>query len=158
MIKFNYYSNNVDYTWYESSNIVYSECIDNDNALKTLKVVFSTGTQYQYNDVDVRDYLMFRNDQSQGKALNKYIKGNGYEYVKLENANLQEIEDEFFFRSGNGYYVENNDDSFIINDSQDNEKYKLDKPLDEDTFNMVCDILKSLDLKIKEKNGSKRED
>ena len=158
MIKFNYYSNNVDYTWYESSNIVYSECIDNDNALKTLKVVFSTGTQYQYNDVDVRDYLMFRNDQSQGKALNKYIKGNGYEYVKLENANLQEIEDEFFFRSGNGYYVENNDDSFIIKDSQDNEKYKLDKPLDEDTFNMVCDILKSLDLKIKEKNGSKRED
>ena len=158
MIKFNYYSNNVDYTWYESSNIVYSECIDNDNALKTLKVVFSTGTQYQYNDVDVRDYLMFRNDQSQGKALNKYIKGNGYEYVKLENANLQEIEDEFFFRSGKGYYVENNDDSFIIKDSQDNEKYKLDKPLDEDTFNMVCDILKSLDLKIKEKNGSKRED
>lgn len=158
MIKFNYYSNNVDYTWYESSNIVYSECIDNDNALKTLKVVFSTGTQYQYNDVDVRDYLMFRNDQSQGKALNKYIKGNGYEYVKLENANLQEIEDEFFFRSGKGYYVENNDDSFIIKDSQDNEKYKLDKPLDEDTFNMVCDMLKSLDLKIKEKNGSKRED
>lgn len=158
MIKFNYYSNNVDYTWYESSNIVYSECIDNDNALKTLKVVFSTGTQYQYNDVDVRDYLMFRNNQSQGKALNKYIKGNGYEYVKLENANLQEIEDEFFFRSGKGYYVENNDDSFIIKDSQDNEKYKLDKPLDEDTFNMVCDILKSLDLKIKEKNGNKRED
>lgn len=158
MIKFNYYSNNVDYTWYESSNIVYSECIDNDNALKTLKVVFSTGTQYQYNDVDVRDYLMFRNDQSQGKALNKYIKGNGYEYVKLENANLQEIEDEFFFRSGKGYYVENNDDSFIIKDSQDNEKYKLDKPLDEDAFNMVCDILKSLDLKIKEKNGNKRED
>lgn len=158
MIKFNYYSNNVDYTWYESSNIVYSECIDNDNALKTLKVVFSTGTQYQYNDVDVRDYLMFRNDQSQGKALNKYIKGNGYEYVKLENANLQEIEDEFFFRSGKGYYVENNDDSFIIKDSQDNEKYKLDKSLDEDTFNMVCDMLKSLDLKIKEKNGSKRED
>lgn len=158
MIKFNYYSNNVDYTWYESSNIAYSECIDNDNALKTLKVVFSTGTQYQYNDVDVRDYLMFRNDQSQGKALNKYIKSNGYEYVKLENANLQEIEDEFFFRSGKGYYVENNDNSFIIKDSQDNEKYKLDKPLDEDTFNMVCDILKSLDLNIKEKNGNKRED
>lgn len=158
MIKFNYYSNNVDYTWYESSNIAYSECIDNDNALKTLKVVFSTGTQYQYNDVDVRDYLMFRNDQSQGKALNKYIKGNGYEYVKLENANLQEIEDEFFFRSGNGYYVENNDDSFIIKDSQDNEKYKLDKPLDENTFNMVCGMLKSLDLNIKEKNGNKRED
>lgn len=158
MIKFNYYNNNVDHTWYDSSNIIYSECIDNDDALKTLKVVFSTGTQYQYNDVDVRDYLMFRNNQSQGKALNKYIKGGGYEYVKLENANLQEIEDEFFFRSGKGYYVENNDDSFIIKDSQDNEKYKLDKPLDEDSFNMVCDILKSLDLKIKEKNGNKRED
>lgn len=158
MIKFNYYSDNVDYTWYDSSNIVYSECIDNNDALKTLKVVFSNGTQYQYNDVDVRHYLMFRNDQSQGKALNKYIKSNGYEYAKLENANLQEIEDEFFFRSGKGYYVENNDDSFIIKDCQDNEKYKLDKPLDEDTFNMVCDILKSLDLNIKEKNGNKGED
>ena len=120
--------------------------------------MFSNGTQYQYNDVDVRHYLMFRNDQSQGKALNKYIKANGYEYAKLENANLEEIADELFFRSGKGYFVENNDDSFVIKDCQDNEKYKLDKPLDEDTFNMVCDILKSLDLKIKEKNGSKRED
>lgn len=158
MIKFNYYGDNVDYTWYDSSNIVYSECIDNDDALKTLKVVFSNGTQYQYNDVDVRHYLMFRNDPSQGKALNKYIKANGYEYAKLENANLEEIADELFFRSGKGYFVENNDDSFIIKDSQDNEKYKLDKPLDEDTFNIVCDILKSLDLNIKEKNGNKGED
>ena len=50
---FNYYSDKVDHTWYNSSNIVYSECIDHDDALKTLKVVFANGTQYAYYDVDV---------------------------------------------------------------------------------------------------------
>lgn len=37
----NVYSDNIDRTWYKSSNILYSECIDNDNKPKTLKVVFS---------------------------------------------------------------------------------------------------------------------
>jgi hypothetical protein len=154
MKKFNYYSDNVDRVWYDSSNIAYSECIDHDNELKTLKVVFKNGTQYLYEGVDVNQYLLFRENESQGKALNKYIKANGYKYTKLENADLKALDDELFFRSGKGYFVENNDDSFIIKDSQDNERYKLDKPLDEDTFNMVCDILKSLDLNIREKNGN----
>ena len=100
--KFNLYCNGVDKTWYDSTNVVYTECIDNENKPKTLKVVFANGTQYQYNDVDVRDYLLLREDKSQGKALNRLIKEKKYEYVKLENADLDAINDELFFRSKNG--------------------------------------------------------
>ena len=30
--------NDIDRTWYQSSNIKYSECVDHDNELKTLRV------------------------------------------------------------------------------------------------------------------------
>lgn len=110
---FNYYSNDIDRCWYNSSNIKYSECIDKDGELKMLKVVFSNGTQYQYNGVKVQDYLMFREDISQGKALNKFIKGNGYEYEKIENANLDEINEEYAFRVGNGVEIQNCDKDII---------------------------------------------
>jgi hypothetical protein len=67
----------LDRVWYESSNILYSECDDNVNSLKTLRVTFKNGATYEYSDVDVNDYLMFLNgglDGSNGKALNKFIK------------------------------------------------------------------------------------
>lgn len=76
------YKDNVDKVWYNSSNIVYSECIDNRDALKEVKVVFKNGNEYSYLDVKVQDYLMFREDASQGKALNKFLKQ--YEYKKHE--------------------------------------------------------------------------
>ena len=86
---FNLYTKNkdgidVDRTWYQSSNIKYSECLDYDNRLKTLKVVFNNGTQYEYKNVNSQDYLLFRDASSQGKALNEYIKPKGYEYEKLD--------------------------------------------------------------------------
>jgi len=148
---FNIYTKNKDgidteCCWYKSSNVVYTECIDNENKPKTLKVVFSNGTQYQYNDVDVRDYLIFKNDQSQGKALNRLIKEKKYEYVKLEDADLDAINDELFFRSGNGFYVENNDEFFEIKNNKDESVFKLSKPLEEDYFDLVMDILKSVGI------------
>jgi len=151
---FNIYTKNKDgidteCCWYKSSNVVYTECIDNENKPKTLKVVFSNGTQYQYNDVDVRDYLIFKNDQSQGKALNRLIKEKKYEYVKLEDADLDAINDELFFRSGNGFYVENNDEFFEIKNNKDESVFKLSKPLEEDYFDLVMDILKSVGIVIK---------
>lgn len=76
------YSNNIDKCWYESSNIVYSECIDHDNALKEVKVVFKNGCEYTYLEVPVQDYLMFRESSSQGKALNTFIKK--YKFIKSE--------------------------------------------------------------------------
>ena len=149
MKKFNIYCNNVDKTWYDSSNIVYTECIDNDNAPKTLKVVFSNGTQYQYNNVDVRDYLLLREDQSQGKALNRLIKEKKYEYVKLENADLEAINEELFFRSKNGFYLKNSEDSFEIINNKDESVFKLSKPLEEGYFELVNDILKAVGLETK---------
>lgn len=87
------YENKIDSVWYDSSNVFYSECYDNDDDFKLLKVVFKNGGTYLYKDVDVNDYLMFKyggTDGSQGKALNKYIKGN-YEYEKIENTDLNEL-------------------------------------------------------------------
>jgi hypothetical protein len=147
--KFNIYCNNVDKTWYDSSNVIYTECIDNENKPKTLKVVFSNGTQYQYNDVDVRDYLIFKNDQSQGKALNRLIKEKKYEYIKLEDADLDAINDELFFRSKNGFYVDNNAEFFEIKNNRDESVFKLSKPLEEDYFDLVVDILKAVGIETK---------
>lgn len=147
--KFNIYCNGVDKTWYNSSNVIYSECIDHDNKPKTLKVVFSNGTQYEYKNVDVRDYLLLRESDSQGKALNRLIKEKKYEYEKLENANLDEINDELFFRSNNGFYVENNENYFEIKNNKDESVFKLSKPLEEGYFELVLDILKSVGITTK---------
>ena len=77
-----YYKEDLDKCWYNSSNVVYSECKDHDNALKEVNVVFKNGNEYVYHDVTVQDYLMFREDASQGKALNKFIKK--YEFTRKE--------------------------------------------------------------------------
>ena len=77
----------IDRVWYNSSNIVYTECLDPPNSLKPLTVIFKNGKRYQYNDVDVNDYVMFMHgglDGSNGKALNKYIIPK-YECKKLED-------------------------------------------------------------------------
>ncbi len=136
----------VDKCWYDSSNVVYTECLDPDNELKTLRVVFSNGTQYEYKKIDSRDYLLLREDKSQGKALNRLIKEKKYEYVKLENADLNSINEELFFRSKNGFYVENNDSFFEIKNNKDESVFKLSKPLEEGYFELVLDILKSVGI------------
>ena len=155
--KFSIYSNNVDKVWYDSSNVIYTECIDNENKPKTLKVVFSNGTQYQYNDVNVQDYVRFKNAASQGKALNRLIKENKYEYIKLENADVEAINNELFFRSKKGFYVENNNDFFEIRNNIDESVFRLSKPLDDEYFEMINDILKAVGLEVKTiKNGKER--
>ena len=147
--KFNIYCNNVDKAWYDSSNVIYTECIDNDNKPKTLKVVFSNGTQYQYEDVDVRDYLLLRESDSQGKALNRLIKEKKYEYKKLDNADLDAINEELFFRSKNGFYLDNNSEFFEIKNNKDESVFKLSKPLEEGYFEMVKDILEAVGITTK---------
>ena len=141
----------IKHTWYDSSNVKYSECVDEKNKLKTLKVVFSNGTQYQYNDVDVRDFLLFENDSSQGKALNRLIKEKKYEYKKLENADLDAINEELFFRSKKGFYIENNNekDYFEIKNSNDESVYKLTKALEPGYFEMIKDILEAVGITTK---------
>ena len=87
----------VDRAWYSSSNIVYSECDDIKDDYKTLRVVFKNGSCYEYKNVSVMDYLMFMHgglDGSNGKALNKFIKENKYEYKRLENRDINTINNE----------------------------------------------------------------
>jgi hypothetical protein len=84
----------IDRVWYNSSNILFSECEDKENDYKTLRVVFKNGAQYVYKNVDVKDYILFVHggtDGSNGKALNSMIKPK-YEYEKLENRDLVELE------------------------------------------------------------------
>ncbi|MBP5177678.1 MAG: KTSC domain-containing protein, partial [Clostridia bacterium] len=74
----------LDRVWFDSSNVVYSECDDNVDDLKTLRVVFKTGDLYQYKDVDVKDYLMFiagGTQGSNGKAFYKFIRAKGYNFA-----------------------------------------------------------------------------
>ncbi len=87
----------IDKCWYESSNVIYSECIDKKDAYKDLKITFKDGRTYLYKNVTVQDYLLFRIHESQGKALNKYILPkvygrNKYDFDKLDNLDVSELE------------------------------------------------------------------
>lgn len=86
---YNLYENNIDKAWYNSSNIIYSECYDNENELKKVKIIFKNGRSYLYEDVKVNDYLLFRESASQGKALNKYIKQ--YKVQRIDDTDLELI-------------------------------------------------------------------
>ena len=85
---YNRYIKNVDHTWYDSSNIVYSACFD--GVEKILKIVFKGGKQYLYRNVEPNDYVLFRDAESSGKAFNIYIKK--YPCEKLNDVDLNEIE------------------------------------------------------------------
>jgi len=83
--------------WYDSTMMIYSEMVEDDNENKgELYVVFKNGTKYVYHDVSFEDYVLLiggGTDASQGKTLSKIIKGK-YEYEKLEDADLSVIEEE----------------------------------------------------------------
>jgi hypothetical protein len=86
----------LDRVWYNSSNILYSECDDKVNQLKTLRVTFKNGATYEYNDVNVNDYVMFVHgglDGSNGKALNKYIKPK-YDVERIEDRDVEQVMNE----------------------------------------------------------------
>ena len=146
---FNLYAKNkdgidVDRTWYQSSNIKYSECLDYDNRLKTLKVVFNNGTQYEYKNVNSQDYLLFRDASSQGKALNEYIKPKGYEYEKMKNADLATLDGELTFRMENGIFVLYDGDKFTIKDNKDNVICEREVKLTEAAFQTICSALEAV--------------
>lgn len=147
---FNYYVNDVDYTWYNSSNIKYSECIDKEGELKTLNVVFSNGTQYQYVGLTVQDYLLFRDSDSQGKALNKYIKAKGYEFKKLDDANLDDINNEYLFRTSNGIELEHCDDTIKLYGTNKRLLCELDLSKEVPIEDILAQVLTSVGYKIKQ--------
>lgn len=90
MITYSKYTNLRDHVWYDSSNVVYSECIDTDNEFKTLKIVFKQGRTYLYKKVDVEDYIRFKNAESNGKAFNQFIKK--YECVRMPDTDKKSLD------------------------------------------------------------------
>lgn len=89
-------ANRIDRAWYDSTSVIYSECDDNDNSLKTLRVTFKNGSTYEYYDVDVNDYLMFLHgglDGSNGKALNKFIKSK-YDFKRIGDIEPSKISEQ----------------------------------------------------------------
>lgn len=137
MLLFSYYiDNKVDKAWFDSSNVYYAECDESDTQFKTVRVVFKNGSQYQYENVSVYDWTLFKNSDSQGKKLNELFKKAGYAYSKLDNADLVALEDEYSFRSGNGYTLYINNDTLTLCDNKDNIKYSMSLPEE----NVVKDI------------------
>lgn len=80
--------------WYDSSMIVYSEMKENElENIGDLTITFKNGSTYVYMDVSFEDYLIFiggGTDASQGKTLNKIIKGK-YDYKRIEDRDVQEL-------------------------------------------------------------------
>ena len=146
---FNVYSNDIDRTWYQSSNIKFSECIDHDNELKTLVVVFNNGTQYRYEKVDVRDYLLFRDADSQGKALNQFIKPKGYAYEKLENADLATLDGELNFRMEGCIFIDYDGKTLKMRDNKDVVIFEKETKLDKDALNTVCGVIAAVGKDVK---------
>lgn len=156
----NVYKDKVDYTWYDSSNILYSECYDKDNDLKDLKIVFKGGRSYLYEKIDVNDYLMFRSDLSQGKALYKYIvvkdiNGNQkHNVVRLPDTDLKELEDKrlLIIEERNSQMEDNCEPIYNIQYDESNGNIKLlfdNKVIFEGVENQISlfHILKALNIK-----------
>lgn len=156
----NIYKDNVDYTWYDSSNVLYSECYDKDNDLKDLKIVFKGGRSYLYEKIDVNDYLMFRSDLSQGKALNKYIivkdvNGNPkHNVVRLPDTDLNELENSrlMIIEERNKPVEETNNTIYHVELDESNGNVKLlfeDKVVFEGVENKISifQLLKALNIR-----------
>lgn len=90
--------------WYESSMIVYSEMKEDEYENKgDLTVVFKNGSAYVYKDVKLEDYILFiggGTDASQGKTLNKIIKGK-YEYYRTDDRDLNKLNEELAEKDNN---------------------------------------------------------
>ena len=60
------------------------------------------------------------------------------------------IEEELVFRSGNGFEIQNTDGGYKITDASGKEVFNLDKKLDDDTYNIINDVLKAVGIIYKE--------
>lgn len=144
---FSHYENDFDKAWYDSSNIVYSECDDKDSELKTVRIVFKSGATYEYLDVNVFDYLKFREASSQGIAFNKYIKK--YKFNKLENSNIEDLKSELEKFTEYDYMIEFNDGKISVK-KQNEEKSLIEIDATEEEFNKIEMIVKTFDkIKVK---------
>ena len=93
MVIYNKYINKIDHTWYDSSNLVYSACYDNEGDNKVLKAVFKGGRTYLYKDVNAQDYVLFsKGAASNGEEFNRHI-GKKYKGVRISDTDLTKLEE-----------------------------------------------------------------
>ena len=152
MLLFSYYiEDKMDKAWFDSSNIYYAECDESDTQFKTVRVIFKNGAIYQYEQVKVFDWTMFKNAESQGKKLNELFKKAGYKYEKIGTANIEELKDEYVFRSGKGYTLYINDGKLTLMDYQDVIKYTMELP-EESVINDIKSMLESIGNVVRIKN------
>ena len=97
---------------------------------------------------------MFKNAESQGKKLNELFKKAGYKYEKIGTANIEELQDEYVFRSGNGYTLYINDGKLTLMDYQDIIKYTMELP-EESVVNNIKSMLESIGNVVRIKNETK---
>lgn len=155
MLLFSYYiEDKMDKAWFDSSNIYYAECDESDTQFKTVRVIFKNGAIYQYEQVKVFDWTMFKNAESQGKKLNELFKKAGYKYEKIGTANIEELQDEYVFRSGKGYTLYINDGKLTLMDYQDVIKYTMELP-EESVVNDIKSMLESIGNVVRVKNEIK---
>lgn len=88
---FSKYQNAQEYCWLNSSNTLFCKCYDNPGDLKVLKIVFKNGRTYLYKDVDVNDYIAFRDAESNGSAFAKYIRK--YTATRIQDTDLNKLEE-----------------------------------------------------------------
>lgn len=151
----NYYNNktHIDKTWYDSSNVLYSECDDIENDYKNVRVTFNNGSTYEYKNVDVNDYIMFRENISQGKSINKFIKI--YECEKLENKDTDKINEELLSLKNICNDILKEDVNIIINDEvirsfNGNRMVDIDiSTHDKESVLLVIEVLKSIGIKVR---------
>ena len=155
MLLFSYYiEDKMDKAWFDSSNIYYAECDESDTQFKTVRVIFKNGAIYQYEQVKVFDWTMFKNAESQGKKLNELFKKAGYKYEKIGTANIEKLQDEYVFRSGKGYTLYINDGKLTLMDYQDVIKYTMELP-EESVVNDIKSMLESIGNVVRIKNETK---
>lgn len=155
MLLFSYYiEDKMDKAWFDSSNIYYAECDESDTQFKTVRVIFKNGAIYQYEQVKVFDWTMFKNAESQGKKLNELFKKAGYKYEKIGTANIEELQDEYVFRSGKGYTLYINDGKLTLMDYKDVIKYTMELP-EESVINDIKSMLESIGNVVRIKNEIK---
>ena len=155
MLLFSYYiEDKMDKAWFDSSNIYYAECDESDTQFKTVRVIFKNGAIYQYEQVKVFDWTMFKNAESQGKKLNELFKKAGYKYEKIGTANIEELKDEYVFRSDKGYTLYINDGKLTLMDYQDVIKYTMELP-EESVINDIKSMLESIGNVVRIKNEIK---
>lgn len=91
MKQYSKYENNQEFCWYDSSNTLFSKCYDNPGDLKVVKIIFKNGRTYLYKDVDVNDYIAFRDAESNGVAFTKHIKK--YTPTRIQDTDLNKLEE-----------------------------------------------------------------